>query len=117
MEVAVSSQVGREGLTDEGGATEWVHMRRGCLVHWRNSREAGAQAKKGGAGGSAGAGGAGGAGLLMGRGLIGDFKGFGCFPAGERILEQRRDVMATGSLWPWLSDQTKGGAHLGSTLQ
>ena len=58
-----------------------------------------------------------GAGLLMGRGLIGDFKGFGCFPAGERILEQRSDVMATGSLWPWLSDQTKGGAHLGSTLQ
>lgn len=46
VEVAVSSQVGREGLTDEGGATEWVYMRRGCLVHWRNSRAAGAQAKK-----------------------------------------------------------------------
>ena len=56
-------------------------------------------------------------GLLMGRGLIGDFKGFGCFPAGERILEQRSNVMATCPLWPRLSDQTKGGAHLESTLQ
>ena len=55
--------------------------------------------------------------LLVGRGLIGDFKGFGFFPAGERVLEQRSDVTATGSLWPRLSGQTKGEAHLGSTLQ
>lgn len=31
-------------------------------------------------------------GLLMGRGLIGDFKGFGCFPAGEDFgAEQQCD--------------------------
>lgn len=48
--------------------------------------------------------------LLVGGGLIGDFKGFGFFSI-ERILEYRSDVMATDSLWPRLSDQTKGGAH------
>ena len=48
--------------------------------------------------------------LLVGGGLIGDFKGFGFFSI-ERILEYRSDVMATDSLWPQLSDQTKGGAH------
>lgn len=49
--------------------------------------------------------------LLVGGGLIGDFKGFGCFSIGERIWEHRSDVMATDSLWPRLPDQTKGGAH------
>ena len=33
-EVVVSHQVGREGLTEmKAGATEQVHMRRGCLLH------------------------------------------------------------------------------------
>ena len=49
--------------------------------------------------------------LLVGGGLIGDFKGFGFFSIEERILEYRSDVMATDSLWPRPSDQTKGGAH------